>query len=594
VPDLERVPTDVLSDDLVRVYRQGITRLRAHIGAGLRRGLDPDRVGTAAQRPGDATAAYRTRQLHAARAIVRELERTGERAGPAIVRAAYESGAIAVDRVTARHRLGDASIAGRFGNVHQRQVEVLAANMSHSLTAAARQAGMSVEAVFARAAALEGALPAGPTPFGRFPFIGRRADDPWRRVALETIGAGTVAMDTRRQISRDLAERLIREGIDDGVTGFVDRAGRRWSLDTYTEVVVRTTTREAASRATVGRMRDHGLDLTTISSHSHAADECSPYDGKTFALPGTEAATAGRYEVLDVLPPFHPRCRHVATPAAVGVEEYLDELERAANERAGVPTEPDEDRVVPTDDDRREAELLGADPQRFAEARVRRERAAAEAEASRAAGRTSAIGEVLNVAPLARRDVERGIALVERVHRIPEATPRLPVSSNPLRPGVAGEYKFLDTPIDRPDRLVVDPGGTDPWDLDATVVHELGHFVDHQALDFDGPGFASANDDELAAWRTAVDASPTIRSLTATRDRVPEADRALYDYLLDRREIFARAYAQWVALRAGDETVYLAIKTSRLGGASIQWGDEEFAPIARALDEAFRRKGLTP
>ena len=98
-----------------------------------------------------------------------------------------------------------------------------------------------------------------------------------------------------------------------------------------------TTTREATSLATATRLEEHGLDLYAVSSHPHAADECSPYDGRTFARPGSRAAREGRYPVLEVLPPFHPRCRHVLCPSFASFDRYLEELERAVDEGVTLP-----------------------------------------------------------------------------------------------------------------------------------------------------------------------------------------------------------------------------------------------------------------
>lgn len=317
----ERGPTDVLTDDLVRTYRAGARRLEVLVRDALRRGLDPARLGTPGQRVGDATAAYRARQLAAARAITRELERVGAQAGTVAARKAYASALFAVDRLT--FDVAGAALESRFGGIHQRQLAVIAGNMSGALEAAARHTGDSIEAVFARANELEAGIPP-----GAGDFIGRRVDDPWRRVALDTVGEGLVTLDTRRQMTAAMHERLIREGVADALTGFVDASGRRWPLDTYAEMVSRTTTREAASRATVTRLEEVGLDLVTISSHPHKADECTPYDGQTFSLSGDHPD----YDELEELPPFHPNCAHVVTPASVNLDELERELEQAAAE----------------------------------------------------------------------------------------------------------------------------------------------------------------------------------------------------------------------------------------------------------------------
>jgi hypothetical protein len=114
--------------------------------------------------------------------------------------------------------------------------------------------------------------------------VGRRTEDAFRRAGLKQSAQGIAAGETRKAVSEALARALVEDGVTDALTGFVDKAGRRWSLDTYSNMVVRTTTREAAT---------HGQT-----------------DG---------------YDVIDQLPPFHPNCRHVATPAS----ENLDAFEAA-------------------------------------------------------------------------------------------------------------------------------------------------------------------------------------------------------------------------------------------------------------------------
>jgi len=316
-------PADVLVADLLDTFAASHRRLEGIVAAGLRRGLNPDRLGTFDQQRGDATLAYRARQLEQARAITGELERQAGTVAPIIVGRAYRSGLVAVDRTVGAGR----TITGQFGRVHVRAVEALSGNLTASLEAAARRAGENVATVFDRASVLEGALPASRRIAG-VSFLGRRANDPYRELALRTLAEGQVTLDTRRQMSAELARRLVLEGVTDATTGFVDRSGRRWSLEHYAAMVATTTTREAVSTATAARMLEHGVGLVAISSHEHRADVCTPYDGRTFALPGTAEADEGRHPVIDHLPPFHPRCGHVAHPAAASYDEWEAELRR--------------------------------------------------------------------------------------------------------------------------------------------------------------------------------------------------------------------------------------------------------------------------
>lgn len=222
-------------------------------------------------------------------------------------------------------------VGGTFGVIHTRAVEAIALNMGRTLEAAINQAGDNIEQVFERADAIDGALRNDRPSPGPVPFIGRRLNDPYRKLALETVAQGVVNLETRRQVSAHLARRLISEGVTDAVTGFIDRSGRRWPLDVYTEMVARTTTREAMTRATVNRLLEGDNPIVTIDSHEHKADVCSPYDGQTYALT-TTAATKHGLPVLDRLPPFHPRCKHVATPGTGNLEAFERELGLAVAE----------------------------------------------------------------------------------------------------------------------------------------------------------------------------------------------------------------------------------------------------------------------
>jgi hypothetical protein len=318
-------PTDVLLRDLLHAYAAGARGLEGIVQAALRRGVDPSRVGGPSQQRGDATAGYRARQLAQARAVLADLDRQALTLAPVAVGRAYGGAVLAVDSVLRARGLGRTRVLGSFGGIHVTAANALIGQLTDSLSAAASRAGTNTETVFARASMLEGAIP----PSGRVAgvrFLGRRVDDPWRRLALDVTAGGVIGGDTHRDVAAELARRLVSEGVTDASTAFVDAAGRRWSLDSYASMVARTTTREATTAATANRMLEHGLDLVTISRHRHPADECSQWEGRTFSLRGLDT----RYPRLVVRPPFHPNCAHVMGPAAGN----LDDFERGLAVRA--------------------------------------------------------------------------------------------------------------------------------------------------------------------------------------------------------------------------------------------------------------------
>jgi len=161
-------------------------------------------------------------------------------------------------------------------------------------------------------------------------LIGRVEPDIFRRVGLEQV----LAMEaTGRGAYKELpkfVEALRREG----VTAFIDRAGRHWSLYTYGSMVLRTTTRQAEVLSVLTRDPEH--DLYKISSHNTTCKKCAPLEGRVYSRSGTDpdfpplAAAFGKVDPAgpDTLANswlnIHPNCLHVLiawTPAGRSEEE---------------------------------------------------------------------------------------------------------------------------------------------------------------------------------------------------------------------------------------------------------------------------------
>ena len=73
----------------------------------------------------------------------------------------------------------------------------------------------------------------------------------------EAAASVTVGVETRRQAVRRAIQRIS----DEGLTGFIDRAGRHWTPEAYVNMVVRTTVHNAAIQATKERMEDWGTEV---------------------------------------------------------------------------------------------------------------------------------------------------------------------------------------------------------------------------------------------------------------------------------------------------------------------------------------------
>lgn len=95
----------------------------------------------------------------------------------------------------------------------------------------------------------------------------------------EAVASVAVGAETRRQAVRRAIQRISAEGL----TGFVDSAGRHWTPEAYVNMVVRTTVHNVAVQATKARMEDWGTEVFQVSSHAGARPLCYPYQGKFYS-----------------------------------------------------------------------------------------------------------------------------------------------------------------------------------------------------------------------------------------------------------------------------------------------------------------------
>ena len=91
-------------------------------------------------------------------------------------------------------------------------------------------------------------------------------------------------VETRKTAVR----RAIKRISDEGLTGFIDRAGREWSPEAYVNMVTRTTVHNTAIQATRARMDDYNTQVFQVSSHAGARPLCYPYQGKFYSWDNTE------------------------------------------------------------------------------------------------------------------------------------------------------------------------------------------------------------------------------------------------------------------------------------------------------------------
>ena len=83
---------------------------------------------------------------------------------------------------------------------------------------------------------------------------------------------------TRTQALREALGQIHKEGI----TGFYDKAGRKWTPEAYVNMTVRTTVHNTAIGAVKIRQEDYGAEIFQVSRHSGARPLCYPYQGRFF------------------------------------------------------------------------------------------------------------------------------------------------------------------------------------------------------------------------------------------------------------------------------------------------------------------------
>ena len=222
---------------------------------------------------------------------------------------------------------------------------------------------------------------------------------------------------------------------------------------------------------------------------------------------------------------------------------------------------------------------------------------------SRALG--NRLSESLDLSYSAASDrVKAALEAIDSVHGTGSTTmARIPVTDEYRRDVHGAFWRSRGTPS----KISIKPGGPH---AELTTVHENGHFLERFGLPGHNDGERDwATDPTLKDWQSAAASSKAIADLEALRGqdeiRVPhpsggaaiyEVDDEHIDYLLSLNEVWARSYAQWIATKSGERTLLTQLDSLRDPKrdplyTGKQWSDEDFAPIATAMDRLFESIG---
>jgi len=204
----------------------------------------------------------------------------------------------------------------------------------------------------------------------------------------------------------------------------------------------------------------------------------------------------------------------------------------------------------------------------------------------------------------ANAGVDHAMSAIGKVHSVPKDLYKLPIKVKGSLGGANGLYKLWQ-PFGG-NEINVSKWARGPT---AAAAHEYGHFLDHHLFGDGRPtihGMASMHwamgrpqGKEIAPLMRALYKSDAAKRLVAKhRENERAGDyhgQRCSQYLLMPPEMLARAYGQYIGLRASKQIHQETIEYGegwRRHGYHAQWEDRDFEPIAREFDRLFQNRRL--
>ncbi|GAB2646280.1 hypothetical protein GCM10027169_13070 [Gordonia jinhuaensis] len=152
------------------------------------------------------------------------------------------------------------------------------------------------------------------------PRIFRSITDAYRDVIAKAAQPAMVGAQTQREV----VARALSDFARKGITGFRDRSGRQWEMQSYVDMATRSALMNAAVEGHTAKLEANGFDLVIISDVPQECERCRPWEGKVLSLSGrptTEAkwANGKPVKIAGTLAQarsaglYHPGCRHSHT-----------------------------------------------------------------------------------------------------------------------------------------------------------------------------------------------------------------------------------------------------------------------------------------
>jgi len=113
--------------------------------------------------------------------------------------------------------------------------------------------------------------------------ITRYPQDAYQRIVALYSPNTLLGITTSRVQQAQSVQRFLAEGI----TGFVDKSDRRWTIGAYAEMAGRTSVNRAYNDAAVWRMQQSGIGLVTVVRGLDSCRKCAEWAGKILSTDGT-------------------------------------------------------------------------------------------------------------------------------------------------------------------------------------------------------------------------------------------------------------------------------------------------------------------
>ena len=123
----------------------------------------------------------------------------------------------------------------------------------------------------------------------------RNAIDAYQQIMANATTGLLAGTDTRIQAT----QKMLNEFASKGITTFVDKAGRYWSLASYAELCTRTVTAHAALQGHIDRQLEVGEDLVKVSSIGTTCPICMRW--QSVVLPPPEGPTRATLRPFSIL-----------------------------------------------------------------------------------------------------------------------------------------------------------------------------------------------------------------------------------------------------------------------------------------------------